>query len=94
MPIDPVAFAQALRRAITKSIAPIVRHGGDGQHSYRKVAQIAKLTHKFIKDGNPTRHLEVFDQVYEALGEQNEVAKTNTFSLTLDGKARDWPQGR
>ena len=45
---------------------------------------------KFSGDGDPRQHLEIFDQVCEALIERSDVARSHAFSLTLDDKAGKW----
>ena len=56
----------------------------------RRPVDIAKLMSKFTGDGDPRQHLEIFEQVCEALNEKNDVAKSHAFSLTLDDKAGKW----
>ena len=52
-----------------------------------KTYQIAKTTQKFHDDGDARRHLKVFEQVCEALGERNDLIKYN--GCSLDGKAQE-----
>ena len=56
----------------------------------RRSVDIAKLMSKFSGDGDPRQHLEIFEQVCEALSERNDVSKSHAFSLTLDDKAGKW----
>ncbi|KAI5059819.1 hypothetical protein GOP47_0026138, partial [Adiantum capillus-veneris] len=82
---DVAAFAQTIGR----SIAENMRHASD-REPRSKAVQIAKLTQKFNGDEDARKHIEVFEQVCDSLGERNELHKCYALSLTLSGKAGDW----
>ncbi|RYA40627.1 hypothetical protein DD606_25650 [Enterobacter cloacae complex sp. GF14B] len=82
---DLAIFAQAIGQSITENM-----RNTPNREPRSKAVQIAKLTQKFSGDGDVRKHIEVFEQICDSLGEHNDLHKSNALSLTLSGKAGDW----
>ncbi|MCO5594246.1 hypothetical protein L7F22_048273 [Adiantum nelumboides] len=55
-----------------------------------KAVQVAKIAQKYNGDGDVRKHVEIFEQVCDSLGEYNDLNRCRALSLTLSGKAGDW----
>ncbi|WP_219822727.1 hypothetical protein, partial [Enterobacter cloacae complex sp. 4DZ3-17B2] len=75
---DLATFAQAIGRSIAENILNM-----PDREPRSKAVQIAKLTQKFSGDGDVRKHIKVFEQICDSLGEHNDLHKSNALSLTL-----------
>ncbi|MCO5578355.1 hypothetical protein L7F22_032196 [Adiantum nelumboides] len=78
---DLAAFAQTIGRSIVENM-----HNLPDREPRSKAVQVAKIAQKY----NVRKHVEIFEQVCDSLGEYNDLNRCRALSLTLSGKAGDW----
>ncbi|MCO5563766.1 hypothetical protein L7F22_017413 [Adiantum nelumboides] len=79
------AFAQTIGRSIVENM-----HNLPDRELRSKAVQVAKIAQKYNGDGDVRKHVEIFEQVCDFLGEYNDLNRCRALSLTLSGKAGDW----
>ncbi|MCO5586294.1 hypothetical protein L7F22_040233 [Adiantum nelumboides] len=82
---DLAAFAQTIGRSIVENM-----HNLPDREPRSKAVQVAKIAQKYNGDGDVRKHVEIFEQVCDSLGEYNDLNRCRALSLTLSGKAGDW----
>ncbi|MCO5597839.1 hypothetical protein L7F22_051923 [Adiantum nelumboides] len=82
---DLAAFAQTIDRSIVENM-----HNLPDREPRSKAVQVAKIAQKYNGDGDVRKHVEIFEQVCDSLGENNDLNRCRALSLTLSGKAGDW----
>ncbi|MCO5549357.1 hypothetical protein L7F22_002827 [Adiantum nelumboides] len=82
---DLAAFAQTIGRSIVENM-----HNLSDRELRSKAVQVAKIAQKYNGDGDVRKHVEIFEQVYDSLGEYNDLNRCRALSLTLSRKAGDW----
>ncbi|MCO5606248.1 hypothetical protein L7F22_060435 [Adiantum nelumboides] len=79
------AFAQTIGRSTVENM-----HNLSDRELRSKAVQVAKIAQKYIGDGDVRKHVEIFEQVCDSLGEYNDLNKYRALSFTLSGKAMNW----
>ncbi|MCO5552299.1 hypothetical protein L7F22_005811 [Adiantum nelumboides] len=82
---DLAAFAQTIGRSIVENM-----HNLPDRELRSKAVQVAKIAQKYNGDGDVRKHVEIFEQVCDSLGEYNDLNRCRALNLTLSGKAGDW----
>ncbi|MCO5569158.1 hypothetical protein L7F22_022868 [Adiantum nelumboides] len=82
---DLASFAQTIDRSIVENM-----HNLPDREPRSKAIQVAKIAQKYNGDGEVRKHVEIFEQVCDSLGEYNDLNRCRALSLTLSGKAGDW----
>ena len=71
---DLATFSQMIGQSITDNM-----HHVSDREPRSKAVQIAKLTSKFSRDEDCRKHIEVFEQVCDSLGERNKLHRSSEF---------------
>ncbi|MCO5561196.1 hypothetical protein L7F22_014817 [Adiantum nelumboides] len=82
---DLEAFAQTIDRSIVENM-----HNLPDREPSSKAVQVAKIAQKYNGDGDFRKHVKIFEQVCDSLGEYNDSNRCRALSLTLSEKAEDW----
>ncbi|MCO5611697.1 hypothetical protein L7F22_065955 [Adiantum nelumboides] len=74
---DLAAFAQTIDRSIVENM-----HNLPDRERRSKAVQVAKIAQKYNGDGDVRKHVEIFEQVCDSLGEYNDLRQHNLLQKT------------